>query len=99
MTDQTHPDPIAIDGPAASGKSSLGRAIAARLGYHFLDTGLMYRAFALAAMRHEVEPTAEACAAFLRQLDLRLGGESETHVYLGGNDVTALLTTRRSRPE
>jgi len=91
MKSKAHPDPIAIDGPAASGKSSLGRAIAGRLGYHFLDTGLMYRAFALAAMRHGVPATEEACAEFVRALDLRLGDEAETRVYLGDEDVTGLL--------
>lgn len=91
MKSKAHPDPIAIDGPAASGKSSLGRAIAERLGYHFLDTGLMYRAFALAAMRHGVPATDEACETFVRELDLGLGDEAETRVYLGGEDVTGLL--------
>lgn len=91
MKTDEHPDPIAIDGPAASGKSSLGRVIAERLGYHFLDTGLMYRAFALAAMRHGVPATAEACARFVGELELRLGDEAETRVYLGDEDVTGLL--------
>lgn len=91
MKNKAHPDPIAIDGPAASGKSSLGRAIAERLGYHFLDTGLMYRAFTLAATRHDVEATDEACQRFVRELDLRLGDEAETRVYLGDEDVTGLL--------
>ncbi len=91
MKSKLHPDPIAIDGPAASGKSSLGRAIARRLGYHFLDTGLMYRAVALAAMRRSVPATNEACEPFVAGLDLQLGNEMETRVYLGEEDVTPLL--------
>ncbi|MGH2609734.1 MAG: (d)CMP kinase, partial [Tepidiformaceae bacterium] len=51
------PAPIAIDGPAASGKSTLGRTLAEKLGYVFLDTGLMYRAYTLAALRAKVPPS------------------------------------------
>jgi len=42
---------VAIDGPSGAGKSTAGRAVAERLGYVFLDTGAMYRALALAALR------------------------------------------------
>ncbi len=88
------PDCIAIDGPAASGKSTIGRILAERFGYSFLDTGLMYRAFALAALRHDVAPTEEACADFAANLDLRLGDEPEARIYLGDEDVTGLLHDR-----
>jgi cytidylate kinase len=88
------PRTIAIDGPAASGKSSVGRYLAERCGYHFLDTGLMYRAFALDAMRKHVEPTDEACAAFTKVIKMTIGTEPEAHVYLDGKDVTALLHDR-----
>jgi CMP/dCMP kinase len=91
MTGQTLPSPVAIDGPAASGKSSLGRVLAQRLGYAFLDTGLMYRAVALAALRAGLPPTDEACGPFVRALDLRIGSEPDAHVYLGDEDVTSLL--------
>ncbi len=91
MSRQTLPSPVAIDGPAASGKSSLGRVLARRLGYAFLDTGLMYRAFTLAARRAGVPPTDEACGPFVRALELRVGPEQEAHVYLGEEDVTPLL--------
>lgn len=88
------PSSIAIDGPAASGKSSVSRALAKRCGYHFLDTGLMYRAFALAAIRAGVAPTEEACARFAEELELRIGDEPEAHVYLGSEDVTNKLHNR-----
>lgn len=45
------PRTIALDGPAASGKTTIGRMLAARLGYLFFDTGVMYRTVALAAIR------------------------------------------------
>lgn len=88
------PSSIAIDGPAASGKSSVSRALAARCGYRFLDTGLMYRAFTLAAIRANVPPTEEACASFAEEIDLRIGDETEAHVYLGAEDVTHKLHNR-----
>jgi len=46
---------IAIDGPAGSGKSSVARAVAARLSFHYLDTGAMYRAVAVGAMRRGID--------------------------------------------
>ena len=51
---------IAIDGPAASGKSTIGMMLARRLDYLCLDTGLMYRALTLAAIHHQVSPYEEA---------------------------------------
>lgn len=72
----------------------MSRALAVRCGYHFLDTGLMYRAFALAAMRADVEPTDEACAAFAERIDLRIGDEREARIYLGKEDVTSQLHDR-----
>ncbi len=51
---------IAIDGPAASGKSTLGAALARRLGYLYLDTGVMYRAVTLAALRQGISLDDEA---------------------------------------
>lgn len=89
---QPLPSPIAIDGPAASGKSTLGRALADRLGYQFLDTGLMYRAFTLAALRAGVEAEdTEACAELARSVDLRVEAERDTRVFLGDEDVTGLM--------
>ncbi len=51
----------------------------------------MYRAFALAAIRAGVEPTEEACSRFIARLELRVGSEREARIYLGEEDVTALL--------
>ncbi|MGE3076330.1 MAG: (d)CMP kinase [Dehalococcoidia bacterium] len=88
------PETIAIDGPAASGKTTVGMAIARKYNYHFLDTGLMYRAFAVAAMRAGVEPTDVACAKFAREVDLRVGDERAARIYLGDEDVTDHLHDR-----
>lgn len=56
---------IAVDGPAAAGKGTLARALARRFGYHFLDTGALYRMVALAALRAGVDPADVAATAGL----------------------------------
>lgn len=101
-TDAPDPDPsaapiarsIAIDGPTASGKSAVGRALARRLGYGFLDTGLMYRACTLAVLQSDVDPHDEgAVAALVRALDLdvRWPDPGTPRVVVGGEDVTERL--------
>ena len=91
--DARHPHPIAIDGPAASGKTTLGRALMERLGFALLDTGLMYRAVALAALRAGVDATdAETCARLARDGGLEVAApEGEARIRLAGADVTDLL--------
>lgn len=74
---------IAIDGPAASGKSTLARALARRLGLTFLDTGAMYRAVTLAALERNLSPAEGAeCAALAATL--RLGFDPEGRVLIEG---------------
>ncbi len=84
---------VAIDGPVASGKSAVGRALARRLGYRFIDTGLMYRAVAWAALCRGVDPEdGEGLAELARNLDIELQwGPEEVRVLVGGQDVTGLL--------
>ena len=91
--ERPHPHPIAIDGPAASGKSTLARALAERFECVLLDTGLMYRAVTLAARRAQVPASdAEACAKLAREGGLELVvAEREARVHLAGEDVTDLL--------
>ena len=88
-----HPHPVAIDGPAASGKSTLARALAERFGYVLLDTGLMYRAFTLAALRAGVPASdAATCTELARGGGLSLTVKNrEARVALDGEDVTDLL--------
>jgi cytidylate kinase len=84
---------ITIDGPAGAGKSSAARTLAQRLGFEFLDTGAMYRAVALAALRAGVnlreEPALAALVAALR-LEMPPGGR----VLLDDEDVTMQIRTR-----
>lgn len=93
---------IAIDGPAGSGKSSVARLVAERLGYHYLDSGAMYRALALKALQGEVPLDNEG------QLE-KLAGEthielkpptpeqeksgSKNRVFLDGVEVTDAIRT------
>jgi cytidylate kinase len=77
---------VTIDGPAGAGKSSAARALAQRLGFSFLDTGAMYRAVALAAIRRKLDwNDAAALPALARTLKIHWTGES---VLLDGEDVT-----------
>lgn len=86
------PDCIAIDGPAASGKTTVGTAIAKKYGYLFLDTGLMYRAVTLAGLQARVAPGSKRIAKLLANLALRVEATREgTRVFLGNEDVTARL--------
>ena len=83
---------IAIDGPVASGKTVVGRRVADALGFRFLDSGAMYRAVALAAIRDSVPITDDALTACAIAADLSLGDAPEgTRVLLDGNDVTDRL--------
>ena len=65
---------IAIDGPAASGKSTIGKMLAEELGYLFFDTGVMYRAVTLAAFQHNISIDDEVGVTKLAedlQIDIR----------------------------
>ena len=82
---------VAIDGPAGAGKSSAARALARRLGFRFLDTGAMYRAVALAALRRGLDwKNSEALAALARGLRMEV---DERRVLLDGEDVTDAIRT------
>jgi cytidylate kinase len=82
---------VTIDGPAGAGKSSAARQLAQRLGFEFLDTGAMYRAVTLAALRAGVEPRDEPAMTQLLErlrLEMRPG-----LVLLDGDDVTEAIRT------
>lgn len=82
---------VAIDGPAGAGKSSAARALARRLGFRFLDTGAMYRAVALAALRRGHDWTKpEALAELARGLSIAV---DERRVLVDGEDVTDAIRT------
>lgn len=86
---------IAIDGPSGSGKGTISRAVAQRLGYHWLDSGALYRVLALAARDHRVSlDDSRALAELARTLDVRFEPgqvQDEPRVILGGRDVTLAI--------
>jgi CMP/dCMP kinase len=80
---------VTIDGPAGAGKSSVARALAARLGFRFLDTGAMYRAVTLAAIRQKLDWNApEALADLAGRLKIDV---DDGHVFLDGEEVTQAI--------
>jgi len=80
---------ITIDGPAGSGKSTVARLLAKELGFAYLDTGAMYRAVTVAALRGEVDmQNADALVRLAKKADIRLDKNSG-YVKLDGRDVTA----------
>lgn len=92
---RTLPRTIAIDGPAGAGKSTVALALAKRLGYFYFDSGVLYRAVTLAALRHGVPYDDEARLAELLQtlhIDVQPPtgvADSRTQtVTLDGEDVT-----------
>lgn len=77
---------IAIDGPAGSGKSTVARALAARLGLEYLDTGAMYRSVTFAALRQGLDPAeADAVARLAERVELSVGPDG---VIVDGVDAT-----------
>jgi cytidylate kinase len=82
---------VTIDGPAGAGKSSIARRLAERLGFQFLDTGAMYRAVALAALRRGLgDGDAEAIARLADELTIDMRHE---RTLLNGEDVSNAIRT------
>lgn len=86
---------IAIDGPAAAGKSTIARKVAEHLHYTYIDTGAMYRALTLHAQQNNVDLTnEEALWQLLKEMDLSLKPSNEVQrVYINGEDVTEKIRT------
>ena len=96
---------VAIDGPAGAGKSTVGRAVAARLGLDYLDTGAMYRAITFAALRRGIDPGDQDDVALLSgEVEMTLDGSSVTvdgvdaTVEIRGREVTAAVSAVAANP-
>ena len=89
---------VAIDGPAGAGKSTLARRLAAELGYIYVDTGAMYRAIGLYALRAGKDPHDNgAVNALLPEIALRLASiDGEQHIYLKEEDVSTAIRTEEA---
>jgi len=88
---------ITIDGPAGSGKSTIAKTLAEKLGYKFLDTGAMYRVVALAAQRAELvrlPNDQEKIGRLAATIEIGFEGTgSQLRVFLGTEDVSGLIRT------
>jgi cytidylate kinase len=93
----TAPLTIAIDGPSGSGKSSVSKAVARRLGVGYLDTGAMYRALTWWCLEQGLDLTdTDAVAAAARDLPLEIGTDPDAPtVSVGGADVSEAIRTTR----
>lgn len=83
---------IAIDGPAGSGKSTVSKLVAKRLGFFYLDTGAMYRAVTLAAMRSAINLEDEKGIAKLakrQDIDFMVNGSGHSMIVLNDEDVSS----------
>lgn len=104
MTPVSQPFQIAIDGPVAVGKSTIARLLAYRMGFLYVDTGAMYRATGLLALREGIDPENEtAIARALRQHSITLAtpqGEKDDGrkitVYLDDEDVSWNIRTEEA---
>ncbi len=85
---------VTIDGPTGAGKSTVGKLLAERIGYTYLDTGAMYRVVALETKRSGIDPESEAALADLcSKIDISFKRESGMRVYSSGRDVTEEIRT------
>ena len=93
----TRPIPVlTIDGPSGSGKGTISRAVAQRLGWHYLDSGAIYRAVGLAAAWEGLDLSdGNSIAACAARTEIRFitDGEGEPHVIVNGKDSTRSLRT------
>src|SRR6187551_2204060 len=87
---------VTIDGPAGAGKSTVARRLARALGYRLLDTGAIYRAVALTALREHIDWAAgPACAAIAAALPIEFAFVGDVnHVYLAKEDVSEAIRTQ-----
>ena len=85
---------IAIDGPAAAGKTVVGTKLAKKIGYRFLDTGMMYRAATVAALDANADfEDLDELAEVAEKMDIeaKAGPDGSTLIFVNGTDITARL--------
>lgn len=97
---------IAIDGPAGSGKSTVARRLADRLGLEYLDTGAMYRAVTFAALRRGVDPEdVEPVARIAQEVRLKVSADSvvvddvDATIEIRGPEVTRAVSIVAANPD
>ncbi|MDD6484808.1 MAG: (d)CMP kinase [Clostridiales bacterium] len=86
---------VAIDGPAGAGKSSVSKAVAAKLGFIYIDTGALYRTVALHAIRNGVSTSDVAVAELMKSADIKIcyDDDGTQRIILNGEDVSEKIRT------
>ncbi len=86
---------IAIDGPAGAGKSTIAKKVSAALDFIYIDTGAMYRAVALKAIRENIDTKSqEMLSEIVKNIDITLSHVDNTQrIFLDGEDVSDLIRT------
>ncbi|HAO25366.1 MAG TPA: (d)CMP kinase, partial [Methylophaga sp.] len=89
---------LTIDGPSGSGKGTLAQRMAEKLGWHYLDSGAIYRVLAQAALKHHIDLADETALATLAgQLDVKfLLKDGQLQVVLEGDDVSLLIRSEQA---
>ena len=90
---------ITIDGPSGAGKGTISRIVAKKLGFHYLDSGALYRLLGLSSVRHHVSVDSEkGLMALAEHMDIRFETQKEGafKVYLEGEDVSRELRTEET---
>ncbi len=90
---------VTIDGPSSSGKGTISRIVAARVGWHLLDSGALYRLVALGAALRNIDPDdVEQHVSVARTMKVQFGsvGDGQEQVLLEGHDVTRKIRTEQA---
>jgi len=99
MSAQNNVAVITIDGPSGAGKGTISRIVAKKLGYHYLDSGALYRLLGLASKRHNVKLTSVSCLATLAEhmdVSFKTSGQGDLSIHLEGENVTRELRTEET---
>ena len=98
MTTWQHVSVITVDGPSGVGKGTVGKALALELGFHFLDSGALYRLLALAAIKQQVQfDNEQALIQLAENLDVAFDVDQATEttgIFLEGEDVAAKIRSQ-----
>jgi cytidylate kinase len=93
-----YPPIITVDGPSGSGKGTVCQLLAINLGFHYLDSGALYRLLALATKRHKVDlHTVDSVALLARHMDVTFNAsdKSQIKIILEGEDVSSTIRSEK----
>jgi cytidylate kinase len=90
---------IAVDGPSGAGKGTISRRLAKKLGFHYLDSGALYRLLGMVALRHKVSTSdTESLVTLARNMDIQFktSNQEAIQILLEGEDVSVELRTEET---